>query len=174
MPLYAAIRFSKVRKKLYVIIQWKEGLRRSRRQQANGMTGILRGDLNMADQTKSEDPRELFGMYLAHVGINAENEDDVERIVGDFERLMGLARMEIAPASLFASDYIEVMRPGRGRGTKGHIGFHVDDIAAAEKWFEARGFKINESSRVLKDGKTFLVYFQEEIAGFAIHLTVQK
>ena len=47
-------------------------------------------------------------------------------------------------------------------------------IDAAEKWFEARGFKINESSRVLKDGKTFLVYFQEEIAGFAIHLTVQK
>ena len=112
--------------------------------------------------------------YLAHVGINAETEDDVEKIVGDFQRLMGLARMEIAPASLFASDYIEVMRPGRGRGTKGHIGFHVDDIDAAEKWFEARGFKINESSRVLKDGKTFLVYFQEEIAGFAIHLTVQK
>ena len=108
----------------------------------------------MADQTKSEDPRELFGMYLAHVGINAETEDDVEKIVGDFQRLMGLARMEIAPASLFASDYIEVMRPGRGRGTKGHIGFHVDDIDAAEKWF--------------------LVYFQEEIAGFAIHLTVQK
>ena len=47
----------------------------------------------MADQTKSEDPRELFGMYLAHVGINAETEEDVEKIVGDFQRLMGLARM---------------------------------------------------------------------------------
>ncbi len=66
------------------------------------------------------------------------------------------------------------MKPGKGRGTKGHLGFHVDDIDAAEKWFEDRGFKINESSRVLRDGKTYLVYFQEEIAGFAIHLTVQK
>lgn len=127
----------------------------------------------MADE-KSEDPCKKFGMYLAHVGVNAESDEDVEKIVDDFHRLMGLARLEYAPASVFASDFIEVMKPGKGRGTKGHLGFHVDDIDAAEKWFEDRGFKINESSRVLRDGKTYLVYFQEEIAGFAIHLTVQK
>lgn len=124
---------------------------------------------------ESEDPKELFGMYVAHVGINASSDEEAEEIVGEFSKLMGLARNVISPASVFASNLIEVMRPGRGRGTKGHIGFHVDDIAAAEKWFSERGFEINEDSRVKNpDGSTFLVYFKQEIAGFAIHLTIQK
>ncbi len=124
---------------------------------------------------ESEDPKELFGMYVAHVGINASSDEEAEEIVGEFSKLMGLARNVISPASVFASNLIEVMRPGRGRGTKGHIGFHVDDIEAAEKWFSERGFEINEDSRVKNpDGSTFLVYFKQEIAGFAIHLTIQK
>ncbi len=61
---------------------------------------------------------------------------------------------------------------GCGRGEHGHIGFHVDDIPAAEAWFAARGFEVDESSRVLlPDGSTKLVYFKEPVAGFAIHLT---
>ena len=124
---------------------------------------------------ESEDPKQLFGMYVAHVGINASSDEEAEAIVKEFSDLMGLARQGISPASVFASDLIEVMRPGRGRGTKGHIGFHVDDIDAAEKWFKSRGFEINEDSRVKNpDGSTYLVYFKHEIAGFAIHLTVQK
>ena len=124
---------------------------------------------------ESEDPKQLFGMYVAHVGINASSDEEAEAIVKEFSDLMGLARQVISPASVFASDLIEVMRPGSGRGTKGHIGFHVDDIDAAEKWFKSRGFEINEDSRVKNpDGSTYLVYFKHEIAGFAIHLTVQK
>lgn len=126
----------------------------------------------MAD---SQDPKELFGMYVAHVGINASTDEEAEAIVAQFSQLMGLARQVISPASVFASNLIEVMRPGRGRGEKGHIGFHVDDIAAAEKWFSERGFEINEDSRVINpDGSTYLVYFKQEIAGFAIHLTIQE
>lgn len=126
----------------------------------------------MAD---SQDPKELFGMYVAHVGINASTDEEAEAIVAQFSQLMGLARQVISPASVFASNLIEVMRPGRGRGEKGHIGFHVDDIAAAEKWFSERGFEINEDSRVTNpDGSTYLVYFKQEIAGFAIHLTIQE
>ena len=124
---------------------------------------------------ESEDPKQLFGMYVAHVGINASSDEEAEAIVKEFSDLMGLARQVISPASVFASNLIEVLSPGRGRGTKGHIGFHVDDIDAAEKWFKSRGFEINEDSRVKNpDGSTYLVYFKHEIAGFAIHLTVQK
>ncbi|MFC2646776.1 MAG: VOC family protein [Coriobacteriaceae bacterium] len=127
----------------------------------------------MAEEAK--DPKKLFNMYVAHVGINASNDEEVESIVSEFQTLMGLKRNEVTPASLFADHFIEVMRPGRGRGEKGHIGFHVDNVDEAEKWFEKRGFEINEDSRVKNpDGSTFLVYFKHEIAGFAIHLTVQK
>ena len=62
-----------------------------------------------------------------------------------------------------------------GQGTKGHIGFHVNNISAAEKYFISRGVEIDETSRKLNpDGSTFLVYFKDEIAGFAIHLTMDK
>ena len=58
-----------------------------------------------------------------------------------------------------------------GRGAKGHIGFAVNDIDAAEKWFAERGLEVNEESRVLlPDGGTKLVYFKREFAGFAVHL----
>ena len=84
---------------------------------------------------------------------------------------MGLERRQTAPISYFSDDMVEIMK-GCGRGQKGHIGFHVDDIPAAEKWFAERGFEVNEDSRALNpDGSTFLVYFKQEIGGFAIHLT---
>ncbi len=95
----------------------------------------------MTDSTNNSsalNPVEQFDMYVAHVGINASNADEAEKI-----------------ANLFT--------------------FHVNNIPAAEKYFAGRGFEIDESSRRLNpDGSTFLVYFKEEIAGFAIHLTMDK
>ena len=84
---------------------------------------------------------------------------------------MGLPKEEKEP-SFFSGTLVEIMKQD-GRGEKGHIAFHVDDLPAAEKWFEARGFEIDETSRrLLFDGSISLVYFKEQIAGFAIHLTV--
>ena len=114
-------------------------------------------------------PAELFGMRVAHIGINAGSQAEAERIADRFALLMGLPKRE-TPISVFSYTLVETMK-GNGRGTHGHIGFHVDDIDAAEAWFCARGFEINEESRVRNpDGSTFLVYFKEEIGGFAIHL----
>lgn len=119
----------------------------------------------------TDDPKELFGLRLAHVGINAANDEEAEAIAERFQTLMGLQRNVVAPISVFSDTAVEIMK-GCGRGEHGHIGFHVDDIPAAEKWFEARGFAIDEDSRALNpDGSTHLVYFKEPIGGFAIHLT---
>ncbi|MCC6103426.1 MAG: VOC family protein [Olegusella sp.] len=120
----------------------------------------------------TDDPVKLFGLQIAHIGINAKDEKDAEQIVSQFQTLMGLQREVVAPVSIFAGTLVEVMKGG-GRGERGHIGFHVDDIQAAEKWFSARGFELDEQSRKKNpDGSTFLVYFKQQIAGFAIHLTV--
>lgn len=121
------------------------------------------------DISGSKNPVDLFGMRIAHVGINAATPEEAERIADRFSLLMGLPKRE-TPISVFSDTLVETMKNG-GRGTLGHIGFHVDDIAAAEAWFAARGFEVNEESRALNpDGSTFLVYFKEEIGGFAIHL----
>ena len=123
----------------------------------------------------SENPVEKFGMYVAHIGINAENEEGTMRIVEEFHDLLGLAHMNISPASEFAGDFVEVMKPGYGSGEKGHIGFHVSNVDEAAKWFDEHGSAIdwNHCSKN-PDGSLFLVYFKKEIAGFAIHLTEQK
>lgn len=114
-------------------------------------------------------PVEAFGLHVAHVGINAASPEDAREAAELFQALMGLEPHE-TPVSWFADSLIEVMS-GCGRGTNGHIGFGVNDLPAAERWFVERGFEINEDSRVLNpDGSTKLVYFKREIAGFAIHL----
>lgn len=125
----------------------------------------------MAENTQN--PVELFDMYVAHVGINATDPADADRIAGEFSDLMGLESRD-TPVSVFSDTLVETMKQN-GRGTKGHIGFHVNDMAAAEKWFNEHGMEINEDSRALNaDGTTRLVYFKQEIGGFAIHITSDK
>lgn len=116
-----------------------------------------------------ENPVSAFGLHVAHVGINAASPEEAREVAELFQTLMGL-EPNVTPVSVFADTLVEVMS-GCGRGEKGHIGFGVNDIIAAEKWFAARGFEINEDSRALNpDGSTKLVYFKRQIAGFAIHL----
>ena len=94
---------------------------------------------------------------------------DALEIAELFSTMMGLPVIE-TPVSYFNDSLLEVMKQN-GRGTKGHIGFAVNDIDAAEKWFAERGLEVNEESRVLlPDGGTKLVYFKREFAGFAVHL----
>lgn len=115
-------------------------------------------------------PVEYFDMRIAHIGINAADAQDAARIAALFESLFGLKSND-TPISIFADTLVEVMK-GCGRGEKGHIGLHVNDVPAAEEYFKGRGLTINEDSRALNpDGSTKFVYFNEQIAGFAIHLS---
>ena len=115
-------------------------------------------------------PVEAFGLHVAHVGINASSPEEALKVADLFSALLGIETVP-TPVSAFSGTLVEVMS-GNGRGGKGHIGFGVNDIKAAEDWFVSRGFELNEDSRALNpDGSTKLVYFADDIAGFAIHLT---
>jgi catechol 2,3-dioxygenase-like lactoylglutathione lyase family enzyme len=119
----------------------------------------------------SDDPKELFGLRIAHAGINGKDPEDAKRIAETLAALLGLGTSDVGP-SYFVDTAVEVMKQN-GRGTNGHIGFHVDDLPAAEAWFKEHGAEFDESSRnVLPDGRTRLIYFAGEIGGFAIHLTI--
>ena len=102
---------------------------------------------------QSDNPVELFGMYVAHVGINAKNPEEAAQIAEDFSVLMGLPARD-TPASVFSGTLVETMKEN-GRGACGHIGFHIDE----------------SSRKFTEDGSTRLVYFDREIGGFAVHLT---
>lgn len=125
----------------------------------------------------SENPADLFGLRLAHVGVNTDSPEEASRVSDLFCALLGVGRGEEPfPVSSFADTLVEVMNNG-GRGERGHIGLHVDDVEAAEEWYRARGVTFDESSRRLSpdgSGRTYLIYFDQEIAGFAIHLTIAE
>ena len=127
--------------------------------------------------TAADNPVELFDLRIAHVGINTTSPDDASATADALCALLGVARGEEPfPVSAFAGTLVEVMGNG-GRGARGHIGLHVDDVDAAVAWYEARGVEFDESSRKARpDGLpgTYLIYFKQEIAGFAIHLTVAE
>lgn len=125
----------------------------------------------------SENPVELFGLRLAHLGVNTDTPEEAARTADAFCALLGVPRGEEPfPVSSFSGTLVEVMNNG-GRGRLGHIGLHVDDIDAAQAWYEARGVEFDESSRRLcpdGSGRTYLIYLKDEVAGFAIHLTVAE
>ena len=134
---------------------------------------VAREERGVCMSTENENPVELFGLHVAHVGINARDPDDAREIAELFAQLMGLPVVD-TPVSFFSDTLVETMKQN-GRGTHGHIGFGVNDLPAAEKWFAARGFEINEESRALNpDGSTKLVYFKREVGGFAIHLVAEN
>ena len=123
----------------------------------------------------SENPVDLFDLHISHVGINAQSREEAEGVANLLCALLGLERGEEPfPVSAFAGTLVEVMNNG-GRGERGHIGLHVNDIEAAIAWYEARGIAFDEDSRALcpdGSGRTYLIYFKEQIAGFANHLTI--
>ncbi len=116
-------------------------------------------------------PQEL-GIRVAHIGINTESPEEAEKYAQVFCNMLGLP-MQTTPVSHMAGFVVEVMN-SNSRGKNGHIGIHCDNIEAAEPFFESLGFTIDGSTRRTNpDGSTFLVYLNEEIAGFAIHLTLE-
>ena len=112
----------------------------------------------------------MLDFRLAHVGINAENSTEAERIAHCFDTLLSLPTTA-TPISYFAGTAVEVMS-GSGRGTMGHIGFYTRSIPRARAYFERMGVRFCESSaRFDEKGNIKLIYFDDEISGFAVHLT---
>lgn len=106
---------------------------------------------------------------LAHVGINAENEEEAVKTARLFEALFGLP-VKAGGSSVFAGSAVEVMKqPYLGR--HGHIGFAVSDVDAAKTELENKGFYFALSTaKYLPDGRLHAIYLSDEIGGFAVHL----
>lgn len=110
---------------------------------------------------------------LAHVGINAENEEEALRIAQMFGLVFGF---EVKPgnSSVFAGSGIEVMKTPY-RGKNGHIAIGTPDVAAAKAELEARGFTFDpETAKFKADGTLNAIYLSEEIGGFGVHLVGKK
>ncbi len=114
--------------------------------------------------------KKMLGLELDHVGVNASKDTDYD-IAKEFAKLLGSGVKE-TEVSTFAGTTVEVMK--KGRGTHGHIAYRVNNTDRAVRYFESQGYEfLEESAQYDEKGKLKLIYFKDEIAGFAVHL-IQK
>lgn len=110
-----------------------------------------------------------LGFSLAHVGINADGDEDALRTA---ESLCALFRLPVINKgkSVFAGAAVEVMKHN-GRGAKGHIGFRTLSVDRAVAYLKQKGVQFAmETAGYDANGSLKFVYLQDEIAGFALHL----
>ena len=115
-----------------------------------------------------QDAIKMFDMKVGHVGINGDGPEQALAWAADFLRLLGFPTKD-GEQSVWAGNLVEIMK-GNGRGTVGHIAIKVNDCDKAIEYFKGRGMTPVEETRKVEDGRTVFIYFEEEIAGFAIHL----
>ena len=112
---------------------------------------------------------QMFGFELRHVGINHPDAAASDKTASTFEALFGWPK-EDKGGAYFAGPYIESMKK-MFYGTHGHIAVATNSVDRAAWYLEQRGVKFNWKSADYNPDKTLrVVYLQEEIGGFAVHL----
>ena len=113
---------------------------------------------------------------FGHVGINAQSEEEGEKMRSFFSDVFGYKNYREISASYFTEDNKMELMKKMGKGTKGHLGIFVNDIPLAIKYLESKGYTMDyDTARYDEDGKTIkLIFLVEEINGFRIHITVKK
>lgn len=107
---------------------------------------------------------------FSHIGINSENAKNTADLLAN---LFEFQQNEGA-ASIFVEKSIEIIK-SQGLGRNGHIAFYTENIDTAIKYLEEKGIKFNyEAAKYNQDNKIVIIYFEQEISGFAIHLTSKK
>ena len=110
----------------------------------------------------------MLGFELAHVGVNAANEEDAMKAANRFAFLFGMS-IKNGNSSVFAGKAMEVMKmPFKGKF--GHIAIRTKYIERAVNYMNTvLGVEFEEPVRD-ENGKYKAIYLKEEIGGFAVHL----
>ena len=142
---------------------------------ACGGTWMVKKDLIEGEQWDEitrickEAVKTMLGFDLAHVGINCADEAQAEQIAKTLCAIFGL---EYKPgnSSIFAGSIVECNK-APGRGANGHIAIATNNVDRAVYHLGLQGIRFDESSRKTDaKGNTKAIYFQNELAGFALHL----
>ncbi len=108
------------------------------------------------------------GFELIHFGINTNSIDDAKTAALGFESFGMNAK--VGSSSTLMDATIELMH-SQFRGTHGHIGYKCFNVERSLKYLSLHGFTPAEDTIKLDGkGRIKVVYLNEEIEGFAIHL----
>lgn len=120
-----------------------------------------------------ETVRTILGFKVVHVGMNCKDDAEAEQVARLFCSLFDVPYLPNETA-VFAGSLVECIK-GPYLGTHGHIALGTNNVDRAIYQLKNRGVIFDESSRkVDPQGHTTLIYFKEEIGGFALHLVKNR
>lgn len=111
----------------------------------------------------------MFDFQFAHIGINADNDQDAIQMAQFFSTVFGFD-YTVGSSSIFSSSRTFELMKQPGRGANGHLAIHTNSISRATAYIKRMGFDVDEQSAVTKNGKTIAIYLKGEFLGFSIHL----
>lgn len=133
---------------------------------------ISAGSFEEIEKMAREAVDTILGFELAHVGVNAPDEQSAGKSADSFDSLFGFARRD-GNSSIFAGSGIELMKT-KYLGTNGHIAIRTNNISRAMYHLARRGASFDMNSAKYDEKNNLkAVYLENEIGGFAVHL-VQK
>lgn len=111
-----------------------------------------------------------FNFKIAHLGINCQDEDEANSVAGLLSGFLSVPTKQTSK-SVFAGKLFEVMKSPY-YGAKGHVAISTKDVHRAHAYFERQGVSFIEETAVYDEAakKLKVIYFKEEIGGFAFHL----
>lgn len=113
-----------------------------------------------------------FNFKIVHVGVNCQNDKEAFEAVRLMELFFGLPENEgkRGKDSLYTGTTVEWLK-SPGRGKHGHLAISTKDLEGAQTYLERMGMTFDPGSRkYTPDGRVLVIYAEQEIAGFAIHL----
>ena len=134
-------------------------------------TDLKNGDFAAIREKTAEALKKIFDFKLYHVGISACDPEKAARDVALLSTLFGQPVREF-PGAYFYGDWFEVIKEC-GRGEHGsHIGISTPHIDRAVAYFERLGYEFAyETAGRDEKGNLTVIYFKENILGFAFHLS---
>jgi 2-dehydro-3-deoxyphosphogluconate aldolase/(4S)-4-hydroxy-2-oxoglutarate aldolase len=135
---------------------------------------INAGDFNRITALSREAVLTMLGFSVVHFGINAASEGAAKTGAALFNTLFGFP-LKDGNSSVFAGDYLELMKLPGAAGTKGHIAVATNTLVRAQAYLERQGIGFDTGSvKKNADGKINVIFAQDEILGFAWHLVQKK
>lgn len=108
---------------------------------------------------------------IKHVGVNTLDDDSAQALAGQLSDLFSLPKGHESETHIFVGSLFEVMKHTK-IGKNGHIALETENVEEAMQYLAGKGISFRENTiRRDTDGHIIFVYFEQEIGGFAIHLT---
>jgi len=109
---------------------------------------------------------------LIHIGINTESDSEGDCVAAELGKMFNLPTS--GDKAVFVGTIFEIMKPPYS-GVHGHIGVGTNSVEKLGKYLESLGYNpLWEKARYEEDGRMNFLFLKEQVAGFAIHLSLKK